>query len=208
MTIVGAGGMGEVYRARDSRLDRIVAVKVLRAAMADRPDPRQRLQREARAISKLSHPNICMLYDIGEQDGIDFLVMEYVEGETLEGRLTKGPLPPEQALQYGIQLANALDEAHRHGITHRDLKPGNIMLTKSGSKLLDFGLAKLKTQESPLSDGALLAQLFDLTKLRLTGEAFVLQEKVDYRADDGRTLASVSLNGTWRMRLRRTVRAS
>src|SRR5438093_1459244 len=139
---IGAGGMGEVYRARDTRLDRTVAIKVLPEHLADDPDSRQRFEREARAVSSLNHPHICVLHDIGRQDGIDFLVMECLEGETLAARLTKGPLPVEQALQYGIQIASALAAAHRRGISHRDLKPGNVMLTKTGAKLLDFGLAK------------------------------------------------------------------
>jgi len=139
---IGAGGMGEVYRARDTRLDRTVAIKVLPEHLADDPDSRQRFEREARAVSSLNHPHICVLHDIGHQDGIDFLVMECLEGETLAARLTKGPLTVEQALQYGIQIAGALAAAHRRGISHRDLKPGNVMLTKTGAKLLDFGLAK------------------------------------------------------------------
>src|SRR5580704_6518351 len=138
---LGAGGMGEVYRARDTRLGRDVAVKVLPAGLAADPSLRQRLEREAKAISKLSHPHICTLYDIGHQDGVDFLVMEYLEGETLEQRLIKGPLPSEQTIRIAAQIADALAKAHKLGITHRDLKPANVMLTKSGAKLMDFGLA-------------------------------------------------------------------
>src|SRR4029077_17942905 len=133
---LGAGGMGEVYRARDTRLDRTVAVKILTQGLEGTPEVRQRFDREARAISSLNHPHICTLYDVGHQDGIDYLVMEYVEGETLAARLAKGPLPLDEVLQYAIEIADALDKAHRKGVTHRDLKPGNIMLTKSGSKLL------------------------------------------------------------------------
>src|SRR3954471_14957873 len=140
---IGAGGMGEVYRAKDTRLDRQVAVKVLPAHMSSSPELRQRLDREARTISQLSHPHICTLHDVGHQDGTDYLVMELLEGETLADRLGRGPLPLEQALRIGVEIAAALDAAHRIGIVHRDLKPGNIMLTKSGVKLLDFGLAKL-----------------------------------------------------------------
>jgi serine/threonine protein kinase len=140
---LGAGGMGEVYRARDTRLGRDVAIKVLPVHLADRPDLRERFEREARAIASLNHPHICTLHDIGRQDGTDYLVMELVEGQTLAQRLLKGALPIEQVLQYAIEIAGALDKAHHNGITHRDLKPGNIMLTKSGVKLLDFGLAKL-----------------------------------------------------------------
>src|SRR6266571_4393986 len=139
---LGAGGMGEVYRARDPRLERDVAIKVLPANLSSDPSLRQRLEREAKAISKLSHPHICTLHDIGHQGGVDFLVMELVEGETLEHRLANGPLPPGQTMRLAAQIADALAKAHKRGITHRDLKPGNIMLTKSGTKLMDFGLAK------------------------------------------------------------------
>jgi len=139
---VGAGGMGEVYRARDTRLDRTVAIKVLSESLAADPIFRDRFDREARVISQLDHPHICTLYDVGEQHGTAYLVMQYLEGETLEARVNRGPLPLEHALQYAIHIADALDKAHRAGILHRDLKPGNIMLTKSGATLLDFGLAK------------------------------------------------------------------
>src|SRR5437773_249256 len=148
---LGAGGMGEVYRARDTRLERDVAVKVLPANLSSDPSLRQRLEREARAVSKLSHPHSCTLHDIGHQDGVDFLVMELVEGETLEHRLIKGPLPPEQTLRFAAQIADALAKAHKTGITHRDLKPANIMLTKAGAKLMDFGLAK-ESGAAPLAD--------------------------------------------------------
>ncbi len=148
-SLIGAGGMGEVYKARDTRLDRIVAIKVLPAHLADKPDLRERFEREARTIASLNHPHICTLHDIGQQDGIDFLVMEYLEGETLAARLMKGPLPLEQVLQCAIEISDALDKAHRKGVTHRDIKPGNVMLTKSGTKLLDFGLAKLKQSAVP-----------------------------------------------------------
>jgi eukaryotic-like serine/threonine-protein kinase len=139
---LGAGGMGEVYRARDTRLDRTVAIKVLPQGLADTPEVRQRFEREARAVSSLNHPHICALYDVGNQDGIEYLVMEYIEGETLAKRLESGPLATTDLLRYAIEVADALDRAHRQGVIHRDLKPGNIMLTKSGAKLLDFGLAK------------------------------------------------------------------
>jgi Tol biopolymer transport system component len=139
---LGAGGMGEVYRARDTRLDRSVAIKVLPAHLSSDSDLKLRLEREARAISSLQHPHICVLHDIGHQDGTDYLVMEYLEGETLADRLRKGPLPMAQVVQFGVEIADALDKAHRRGIIHRDLKPGNIMLTRSGAKLMDFGLAK------------------------------------------------------------------
>src|SRR6202795_2860358 len=146
---IGAGGMGEVYRAQDTRLDRIVAIKVLPPHLADSSEMKERFEREGKTISSLNHPHICTLYDVGHQDGIDYLVMEYLEGETLAARLVKGPLPLDQVLKYAIEIADALDKAHRNGITHRDLKPGNIMLTKSGTKLLDFGLAKLKQEVTP-----------------------------------------------------------
>ncbi len=141
---VGAGGMGEVYRAVDTRLDRSVAIKILPAALATDPQFRERFDREARAISQLTHPHICTLYDVGHQDGVDFLVMEYLEGETLATRLEKGPVGLDEALRVAIQIAGALSKAHAAGFVHRDLKPGNVFLTKSGAKLLDFGLAKTR----------------------------------------------------------------
>ncbi len=148
-SVLGAGGMGEVYRARDSRLDRTVAIKVLPSHVAADPNLKQRFEREAKTLAALSHPHICPVFDVGQQDEVDFLVMEYLDGQTLADRLLKGPLPLDQALRYAIEIADALDKAHRKGIVHRDLKPGNIMLTRSGgpsgptiAKLLDFGLAK------------------------------------------------------------------
>jgi eukaryotic-like serine/threonine-protein kinase len=152
---LGAGGMGEVYRARDTRLDRVVAIKVLPKKFQSDPDLKVRFEREARAISALQHSNICTLFDVGQQDGVEYLVMEYLEGETLSARLLKGPLPPDQILQIAIEIADALDKAHRHGIIHRDLKPGNIMLTKSGAKLMDFGLAKGQGASSSPGSGAM-----------------------------------------------------
>ncbi len=148
---IGQGGMGEVYSATDTRLDRTVAIKVLPADLAADPDRRERFEREAKAIAALNHPHICTLHDVGHEDGTDFLVMERLEGESLQDRLTRGALPVDQALQIAIQIADALDRAHRQGITHRDLKPGNIFLVGKGAagqgapqaKLLDFGLAKL-----------------------------------------------------------------
>jgi eukaryotic-like serine/threonine-protein kinase len=149
---LGAGGMGEVYRARDTRLDRTVAIKVLPAHLSSDPELKQRMEREARAISALQHANICTLHDIGEQDGTDFLVMEYLEGQTLSDRLAKGALPLDQVLKIGTEIATALQRAHQQGIIHRDLKPANIMLTKAGAKLMDFGLAK---PEIPMATGAM-----------------------------------------------------
>jgi eukaryotic-like serine/threonine-protein kinase len=145
---LGAGGMGEVYRARDGRLERVVAIKVLPKHMSSSAEVRQRFDREAKTISQLSHPHICAIHDVGRDGDVDYLVMELLEGDTLAERLAKGPLPLEQTLRYGAQIADALDKAHRQGIVHRDLKPGNVMLTKTGVKLLDFGLAK------GLADGA------------------------------------------------------
>lgn len=146
--VAGAGGMGEVYKARDTRLERTVAVKVLPAGAADNPDVRARFEREAKTISSLNHPNICTLYDIGQQDGVDYLVMEYIEGTTLADRLQDGPLQTQELFAVAVQIADALDKAHRQGLVHRDLKPGNIMLTREGAKLLDFGLAKLTTSDA------------------------------------------------------------
>ena len=139
---LGAGGMGEVYRARDTRLGRTVAIKILPTEVSSDPARKQRFQREARIISGLNHPHICVVHDIGSQDGLDFLVMEYIEGETLADRLKRGPVPVDQVLKIGAQIAGALDRAHGSGVVHRDLEPGNIMLASGGAKLLDFGLAK------------------------------------------------------------------
>jgi Tol biopolymer transport system component len=141
-SLLGSGGMGEVYRARDTRLGRDVAIKVLPAHLSSDPDLKLRMEREARAISSLNHPHICTLHDIGSQDGVNFLVMEHLDGETLADRLLKGPIPLDEALKIAIEIAGALDKAHGRGIVHRDLKPANIMLTKNGPKLMDFGLAK------------------------------------------------------------------
>jgi len=189
LSAVGAGGMGEVYRAKDTRLDRVVAIKVLPSHLSENPQLKQRFEREARAISSLSHPHICALYDIGQQEGIDYLVMEYLEGESLSQRLNKGALPIEQVLRYGVQIAEALDKAHRQGIIHRDLKPGNIVLTKSGAKLLDFGLAKL--QQKP---GTPMASELETRDRPLTEEGTVLgtvqymaPEQLEGREADSRT---------------------
>ncbi|MCI0614806.1 serine/threonine protein kinase, partial [bacterium] len=188
---LGSGGMGEVYRSKDTRLDRIVAIKILSSHLSPNVDLKARFEREARTVSSLSHPHICSLYDIGEQDGVSYLVMEFLEGQTLAERLTKGALPMEQVLRYGIQIADALDRAHKAGIIHRDLKPGNIMLTKSGVKLLDFGLAKLQnTAAQPIVGVSALA-----TEQRsLTAEGTILgtlqymsPEQLEGRDTDART---------------------
>ncbi|HET7451887.1 MAG TPA: protein kinase [Thermoanaerobaculia bacterium] len=156
---IGAGGMGEVYRARDTRLDREVAIKVLPEHLSASSELRQRFEREAKAISALTHPHICTLYDVGNQDGVEYLVMELLDGQSLAERLESGALPPDQVIRYAIEIADALEAAHRQGIVHRDLKPGNVMLTRSGVKLLDFGLAKhraaaVQTEISQLSSMA------------------------------------------------------
>src|SRR5882672_9602917 len=167
---LGAGGMGEVYRARDTRLERDVAIKVLPANLSSDSVLRQRLEREAKAVSRLSHPHICTLHDIGHQDGVDFLVMELVEGETLEQRLMKGPLPPDQTLRIASQVADALARAHKMGFVHRDLKPANVMLTKTGAKLMDFGLAK---QSGPAPLAAALTEM-TMEQAKLTSEGMLV----------------------------------
>src|SRR5262245_28238185 len=172
LSSIGAGGMGEVYKARDGRLDRTVAIKVLPERLSQSEEVRQRFEREAKTISQLSHPHICAVYDVGNQDGVEYLVMEYLEGETLFDRLAKGPLPFEQTLRYGIEIADALDRAHRQGIVHRDLKPGNVMITKSGVKLLDFGLAKAMAPAKSLSSLTALPTAID--KPNLTQEGTIL----------------------------------
>ncbi len=150
---LGAGGMGEVYKARDTRLERTVAIKVLTDRLSGDPDLRRRFEREARVISSLNHPHICTLHDVGHETGTDYLVMEYLEGETVADRLLRGPLPLDQALRIGVEVADALDKAHRQGIIHCDLKPGNVMLTRDGAKLLDFGIARLWRPPQPVADG-------------------------------------------------------
>src|SRR6476620_2407309 len=171
---IGAGGMGEVYRAKDTRLDRTVAIKVLPSHLSKSEEVRQRFEREAKTISSLSHPHICALYDVGNQDGVEYLVMEYLEGETLAERLLKGALPSEQTLRYGIEIADALDKAHRQGLVHRDLKPGNIMLTKSGVKLLDFGLAKVEVRTSTVAAGLSTAATVTHPASPITQQGFLV----------------------------------
>ena len=186
---LGAGGMGEVYRARDTRLDRTVAIKILPQHLSIDSVRKQRFEREAKAISSLNHPHICILHDIGQQDGIDFLVMEYVEGETLAKRLEKGPLPLEQALKFGAQIADALDRAHGNGIVHRDLKPGNIMLTATGAKLLDFGFARSFTS---LANATTLAGLSPNSSVTQEGTIvgtfqYMSPEQLEGKELDGRS---------------------
>src|SRR5437879_6109137 len=151
---LGAGGMGEVYRARVTRLDRTVAIKVLNSQLVASPELRGRFEREAKLISQLQHPHICVLHDVGSENGADFLVMEFLEGEALSEKVKRGPLPPNELLKTAIEIADALGKAHRAGIIHRDLKPGNVMLTKSGAKLLDFGLAKPLTTGTATPSGS------------------------------------------------------
>jgi predicted Ser/Thr protein kinase len=215
--LIGAGGMGEVYKARDTRLDRTVAIKILPETLAADPQFRERFDREARAISQLTHPHICTLYDVGEQQGTAFLVMEYLEGETLADRLKKGALPLDEGLKVAIQIAGALSTAHRHGIVHRDLKPGNVMLTKAGAKLLDFGLAKLKpgaapaaarsglpTADDPITaEGTILGTLHYMSPEQVEGKdtdargdifafgAMVYEMATGTRAFEGKSQASV-----------------
>ena len=182
-----------MYRARDTRLDRIVAIKILPDHHASRQEFRERFEREARTIASLNHPHICVLHDVGHQDGTDYLVMEYIEGETLAQRLQKGALALDQVLRYAIEIADALDKAHRKGITHRDLKPGNIMLTKSGAKLLDFGLAKLTQPDAavtaaplsrlPTAKDAITAQGVILGTLQYMAPEQVEGKEVDARTD-------------------------
>ena len=186
---LGAGGMGEVYRARDTRLDRTVAIKILPPEMSRDTLLKQRFEREAKTISNLNHPHICVLHDVGSQDGLSYLVMECLEGETLAKRLEKGPLPLEQVLKYGAQIADALDKAHRSGVVHRDLKPGNIMLTSTGAKLLDFGLAK---PASPLTSTAMLTAVTQDSPVTEQGTIvgtfqYMSPEQVEGKELDGRS---------------------
>jgi serine/threonine protein kinase len=166
--------MGEVYRARDSRLDRTVAIKILPSHLSENDEAKQRFDREARAISSLNHPNICTLYDVGHQAGVDYLVMEFLEGETLADRLHKGPLTSEQLLKYGIEICQGLEKAHKTGVIHRDLKPGNIMLTKAGAKLMDFGLAKSITAQAPPTSSLTMTSAAPSPGHPITAEGMIL----------------------------------
>jgi serine/threonine protein kinase/Tol biopolymer transport system component len=186
---LGAGGMGEVYRARDTRLDRTVAIKILPEHLSSDPGRRARFEREARTISGLSHPNICALFDIGDQDGIHYVVLEYLEGRTLADRLAKGPLPVSEVLRVGADIASALEAAHRHGIVHRDLKPANVMLTKTGAKLLDFGLAKPSAALAPAAAGDAPTLSKSLTEEGVIVGTFryMAPEQLEGKDADGRT---------------------
>ena len=186
---IGAGGMGEVYRARDTRLERAVAVKVLPEHLSKSAEVRQRFEREAKTISQLSHPHICALYDVGHEGELEYLVMELLEGETLASRLARGPIPLDQTLRYGTEIADALDKAHRAGIVHRDLKPGNVMLTKSGVKLLDFGLAKVVSRTTPSGSLTALPTQADLTQegAILGTFQYMAPEQLEGKDADGRT---------------------
>ncbi len=186
---IGAGGMGEVYKARDTRLDRTVAIKVLPAHLSSSTESRQRFEREAKTISQLSHPHICALYDVGSEGEAEYLVMEYLEGETLTDRLGRGRLPNEQLLRHAVEIAEALDAAHRQGIVHRDLKPGNVMLTKSGVKLLDFGLAKAIAPPTPAGSLTALPTQQGLTEVGsiLGTFQYMAPEQLEGKEADGRT---------------------
>lgn len=168
---IGAGGMGQVYRARDTRLGRTVAIKVLAPALAADPQFRDRFEREARTLSRIEHPHICALYDVGVDDGTAYLVMQHLEGETLTGRIARGPVPVQEALRITIELCDALATAHRHGIVHRDLKPGNVILTKTGARLLDFGLARQAVLDGFGGETALAPQI---PNALATGEGTIL----------------------------------
>ena len=190
---LGEGGMGEVYKARDTRLDRTVAIKVLPTQVTADPDRRARFEREAKTIAGLTHPHICTLYDVGEQDGVTFLVMEHIVGETLAARLSKGALPLVQSLTIATEIAEALSAAHRQGVIHRDLKPANVMLTKAGAKLLDFGLAKL-TGHGEQPAAAYTSSGTPTEAATLTGQGVIVgtlqymaPEQLEGRALDART---------------------
>lgn len=189
LSLIGEGGMGQVYKARDARLNRTVAIKVLPQHISSKPDLKVRFEREAQTLASLSHPHICPVFDVGQQGDADYLVMEYLEGQTLAERLEKGALPVDEALKAAMEIADALDKAHRQGIVHRDLKPGNIMLTKSGAKLLDFGLAKLKQEAGSVSGLSGLA-----TNPSMTAEGAILgtlqymaPEQLEGKEADSRT---------------------
>src|SRR5262245_16915089 len=182
---LGAGGMGEVYEARDTRLGRTVAIKVLPPHAIARDELRRRFEQESRAIASLNHPHICVLFDIGRQDEVEFMVMERLEGESLADALTRGPLTLDESLRHAIAIAGALEQAHRRGVVHRDIKPGNIMVTKSGVKLLDFGLAHLRAQ-SHARDEAVTMSLTGVGVVLGTPQ-YMAPEQLEGRDADART---------------------
>ena len=189
LSLIGIGGMGEVYKARDLRLERIVAIKLLHPELAERPDRRARFETEARAISRLNHPHVCTLFDVGHQDGAPFLVMEYLEGETLDDRLRREELPAGELLRYATEIADALAHAHGEHIVHRDVKPSNVMLTASGAKLFDFGLAK-----SPVTEVITSASTLSVEHQHLTAEGtligtfhYMAPEQLEGKAADSRS---------------------
>src|SRR5262245_61256079 len=191
---LGAGGMGEVFRARDSRLGRDVAIKILPSHLATSPEVRARFEREAKTASSLNHPHICVVYDVGREGDTDYLVMELVDGETLAARLARGPLPVAEVLRLGIQIADALEKAHRAGVVHRDLKPGNVMLTRSGAKLMDFGLARATGLASAGSSSILGVSQSPTIAQPLTGEGtivgtfqYMAPEQLEGREADARS---------------------
>jgi serine/threonine protein kinase len=186
---IGAGGMGEVYRAQDTRLDRTVAIKVLADHLTARPEVRQRFDREARAVSSLNHPHICTLYDVGHENGVDYIVMEYLEGETIDKRLASGPLPLQDLLKYAAQIADGLDKAHRQGLIHRDLKPANIMITSTGAKLLDFGLARsiAMNPSSDLSQSPTMGHSLTAEGSIVGTFQYMAPEQLEGRESDART---------------------
>ncbi|HVS31363.1 MAG TPA: protein kinase [Thermoanaerobaculia bacterium] len=185
---IGAGGMGEVYRARDTRLDRTVAIKILPSHLSATPEVRERFDREARTISRVTHPNICTLFDVGHQDGISFLVMELIEGETLADRLARGPLPLRDVLRIGAEIAAALERAHREGIVHRDLKPGNVMLARSGAKVVDFGLSKQDVSSiAGVSNGATVHKPITEEGTVLGTLHYMAPEQLEGKPADART---------------------
>ncbi len=186
---LGAGGMGEVYRARDTRLNRTVAIKILPEHLSADEGRRARFEREARTISGLSHPNICALFDIGDQDGVYYVVLEYLEGKTLEDRVAKGPLAVSEILKVGSDIASALETAHRHGIVHRDLKPANVIMTKTGAKLLDFGLAKSSVALAPTGavDAATVSKSLTEEGVIVGTFRYMAPEQLEGKDTDGRT---------------------
>jgi len=183
---IGAGGMGEVFKAHDPRLDRFVAIKVLPESVSSTPEERARFEREARTLASLSHPHICTIFDAGHQDGTDYLVMEFLDGQTLAQKLETGPLPLRESIRIALQIVDALDKAHARGIVHRDLKPGNVMMIGWDAKLLDFGLAQLKPEQNAglLSEST---QYVDTLGVVLGTLQYMAPEQIEGRNVDART---------------------